>query len=223
MNITDYLINKSKGLLTLTDEVSSHPGTTGIVYKQFNSGSTEVEVSEYLYALVKLLKPDNILETGCYSGISAMYMGQALKENGRGSITTLEIDISHIERAAKLWRTVGVDEQIAAILTPSLDYQPAKDYQLFFLDSELHLRFHELAKFYPYLKQGGYVLIHDMPKGLCQGNVAPDHPDFKSWPVGDIPQEISNLVKEDKLRPMHFPNPRSMIGLYKTQEDEYKW
>jgi len=57
----------------------------------------------------------------------------------------------------------------------------------------------------------------------AQGNINPDHPEFKSWPFGDLPQEIKNWVKDGMLRPFHLPNPRGMIGFYKTRMDEYKW
>jgi hypothetical protein len=44
-----------------------------------------------------------------------------------------------------------------------------------------------------------------------------------AWPYGKLPPEIIKLVKEDKLRPFHFPTPRGLTGFYKTREDDYKW
>lgn len=55
------------------------PGDHG--FSMFNSGGTEVEVSEFLYSLVRMLKPNYVLETGTHLGVSACYIGQALEDN----------------------------------------------------------------------------------------------------------------------------------------------
>ena len=61
------------GLLTADDEMAS-----------------EHEVYDFLYALVRLLKPKVILETGTYKGGATKAMARAAKENGVGYVYSCE-------------------------------------------------------------------------------------------------------------------------------------
>ena len=220
MTITEQLFEKGKEFISLTKEVRDDGRG---YYHMADDGGVEAEVGELLYGLVKILQPEKILETGTYTGISSMYMAQALKDNGHGHVTTLEIEPFHKDRAEQLWRACGVDGFVACELQRSLEYMPSDHYEFMFLDSEPDIRFAELVRFFDNLKRGGYVLIHDLPRDLTQGNINPDHPEIKSWPFGDLPYQIKQWVKEDRLRPIHFPNPRGLFGFYKPTEDDYKW
>lgn len=55
-----------------------------------DSMASEFEVYEFLYALVRLLKPKVILETGCYKGGASMAMARAAEANERGRVITCE-------------------------------------------------------------------------------------------------------------------------------------
>lgn len=216
--ITNYLFERAGDLIKQYPEVRDE----GKGYKMADDGGVELEVGEFLYGMVKILKPGYVLETGTYTGISAMYMGQALKENDRGHLVTIEIDEYHKNRAEKLWQQVGINGEITCRHMKSYDYTPSGKAELMFLDSEPNLRFHELVKFYPYLAEGGYVFIHDTPRSLCQGNINPDHPEIESWPFTNLPEEIKQWIRNGELRMMHFPNPRGMCGFYKVHKDDYK-
>jgi len=215
--ITKYLSELAK--VPLIKEVSDATGR----YSMFNDGSVETSVGEFLYGLVKMVKPENILETGLYKGWSSAYMAFALKENNFGHIDAVEYEMVHVNSAKGLLQQLGLIEWVTVYEVSSLEFKPEKQYDLLFLDTELNLRFHELVKFYPNLSYGGYVFIHDMPISLCQGNINPDCPDFKNWPVGVIPQQITNWVKDGELRPFFFSTPRGMLGFYKTRSEEHKW
>lgn len=67
------------GILTAEDEMAS-----------------EHEVYEFLYGLVRLLKPKVILETGFYKGGSAMAMLRAVHENGIGEVYSCDTNGEHI-------------------------------------------------------------------------------------------------------------------------------
>lgn len=216
--LSNYLEGKSNEIIKIQPEVSDSSGK----YSMFDSGGTEVCVSEFLWGLVRLLKPESILETGTYTGISSLYMSQGLKDNGHGHLTTIEFENFHKERAEKLWQLCGVSEQVTCKLQSSLDFETNQQYDLIFLDSEPQIRFQELIKFFPNLKEGGYVGIHDLPRDLCQGNVNPDHPEIKSYPYGDLPEQIKEWIRTDKLRMMHFPSPRGLTFLYKPKEGDYR-
>lgn len=216
--ITEQLIEASNGILKIQPEVRDETG----YYHMQDDGAVEYEVGEFLYGLVRILQPKEVLSTGIYSGISDMYIAQGLLNNKHGKLTALEYEKTHIDRSVRLWSSVGVSEVIIPVHTSSLDYQLNAQYDLMFLDSEPQIRFAELVKFFPYLKEGGYVGIHDLPNTLCQGNINPDHPTMKSYPYGDLPDQIVEWLKTDKLRMVHFPSPRGLTFLYKTTEKDYR-
>lgn len=199
------------------------PESTDSRYSCYDDGSAELEVLEFLKAFVKLQKPEKIFETGCYKGWSSTYMAKGLKENSNGHLVTLEIESQHISTAKERWIKHGVTDYITVNQTPSLDFKTNDKFELMFLDSEPNLRFRELVRFYNNLKEGGYVFIHDFPNGLCQGNINSDHPDFKHWPIGEIPEFIKSKVINGDLNVWHFPTPRGLIGFYRKQKDDYKW
>ena len=94
-------------------------------YSMWDDGGCESDVGIFLYGFVRMLKPKRILSTGIYSGISDMYIAQALKDNGFGRTTALEYEQFHIDRARKLWEQMGVSPQITSINSASLTFQDA--------------------------------------------------------------------------------------------------
>jgi len=214
--ITEYLMTKDASLVEQVEPTNSE-------YSCFNTGGVETAVGEFLYGFVRMLKPEYVLETGTHLGISASYIGQALKDNRKGLLTTVEIERAHIRTSETRFDRLGIHERICVDKEISTDYDVEYDCDIMFLDTEPYTRFKELRRFFPKLKPGGFVFIHDMPRSLCQGNVNPDHPDFKSWPVGVIPKEIHEWVLDNELVPFHFNTPRGLLGLYKTHPDDYKW
>lgn len=223
MNITQLLQENDRSLKLVKE--SEYSGSVNAKdFSAFNSGGVEVEVGEFLYAMVRLLKPQAVLETGTHLGISTSYMASALKENGFGQITTTEFLPENHARANHRFEQLGLQDWIDSCLVDTKElYKEDKTYQLILLDTEPETRFEELVQFYNQLEEGGYLFIHDLPRNLCQGNTNTDHPEMKSWPFGDIPPKMRQLVKDDKLRPFHLPNPRSMMGFYKPMKEDYKW
>lgn len=219
MELTNKLVELAGGMITINPEVRD----LGKGFLMFDDGGVEVEVGEFLYGMTRLLKPQRVLTTGIYTGVSDMYIGKALKDNGFGKSTALEFEEQHLNRARELWKRTQVESAIDSLLISSTDFKPEGMYQFMFLDTEPNLRYDELVRFFPHLEEGGYVFIHDAPRNLCQGNFNPDHPEIKSWPFGDLPEEIKFWVRQDQLRPIHFPNPRGLVGFYKPQKDDYKW
>jgi|ERR1035437_7417215 predicted O-methyltransferase YrrM len=216
-SITTQIVEEANGLLTLTPE-----GT----FSSFNSGGVEAEVGEFLYGLVRNLKPIAILETGTHWGISSAYMGLALKENGFGKLETLEISKENMDKAAQLWDQLDLmwinkEEEkfrLRCTLANSLDANPYEQYEFIFLDSEPEIRFKELVKFFPNLKAGGFMAIHDLPEDMVQGNINPDHPDFPSWPYGNLPEEMKMLLDTKQLIRFNLPTPRDIAFFYKPTE-----
>lgn len=214
--ITEYLQSRDP-TLRLMDEPSDSS------FKCFNTGGVEVEVGEFLYGFIRMLKPNYILETGTHMGISSSYMAQALKDNNKGFLTTLEIEKEHIKTSTERWDKLGLSKFVVCDKEYSLEYELEVDVEFMFLDSEPEFRFKELRRFFPKLLPGGYAFIHDAPRTLCQGNVNTDHPEIKSWPFGDINKEVIDLVHSFNLVPFQFGTPRGLFCVYKPHDTDYKW
>ncbi len=59
--------------------------------KIIGAGGVSKEMGIILYALVRILKPDVVLETGVASGISSAYILSALEENKKGKLISIDL------------------------------------------------------------------------------------------------------------------------------------
>ena len=59
-------------------------------FRVWDDMAVEAEVAEFLYALVRVLKPDVVVESGTGRGLAAFALASALAENGAGHLTTFE-------------------------------------------------------------------------------------------------------------------------------------
>lgn len=149
--------------ITKTERLKIQPEEHDPRWSKLNAESPEMEVCEFLYSLVRLLKPGSVLETGGGTGNSSAYIAQGLIDNKGGLLTCLEPYPTSYAIAEKLWRDLGVYSHIDLKRVTSFDYDPGiYRYQLMFLDSEPSCRFSEVKKFYPNLDPGGIILIHDL-------------------------------------------------------------
>ena len=91
----------------------------------------------FLYNLVKKLKPQSILELGTWRGASTIYLALALKENGTGQITTVDIDNNRVEQAADNFKRAGVGEYITQVVIDIEEFLPQDStvYDFIFMDA----------------------------------------------------------------------------------------
>src|SRR6266496_1310237 len=68
-------------------------------WHMFDSMTAEAEVLEFLRAAVTTIKPELVVETGTFSGISTLWIAEGLKANGRGRVITCESDPKVYENA----------------------------------------------------------------------------------------------------------------------------
>src|SRR6516165_1916729 len=68
-------------------------------WHMYDSMTAETEVLEFLRTVVTTIKPDLVVETGTFSGISTLWIAEGLKANGRGRIVTCEFDPKVYENA----------------------------------------------------------------------------------------------------------------------------
>lgn len=59
--------------------------------------SAEQEVSDFAYSLIRLIKPEFVIETGCYLGDSTYAMASAIKDNGFGDLISCDINQERVD------------------------------------------------------------------------------------------------------------------------------
>jgi predicted O-methyltransferase YrrM len=175
----------------------------------FNTGGVEVEVGELLYALVRVIKCKNIVETGTHLGISAAYMAQAIKDNQVGRLTTYEIIPSLRNEATLLWHDLGLSPYIASYLVSSLSGpMPNLDIDFLFLDSEPQHRFDEFIRFWPMCVPGCLIVIHDLHASL--GHHGQTHHGVYDWPYGDFKDKLGPYLQDLSVQTVSLPTPRGL-------------
>jgi len=213
MHVTDYILSKTNKLVK-QPEVS--PGDHG--FSMFNDGGVEVEVAEFLYGLVRMVKPLFVLETGTHLGISAAYMGLACRENDRGMVVSCEIDPGCKQSAERLWQDIGLSvgsgQIVECILAQSLNLDCIHPINLLFLDSEPELRFDEFVKFWPAVSPGGLIIIHDLHPHL--GHEGHTHNGMYDWPYGDFRQKIGSYILSHEVQTFSFTTPRGLALFQKA-------
>lgn len=205
MTITKDILSQTKRL-TVQSEGNFTPGKQE--WSCFNSGGVEVEVAEFLYSLVKMVKPGFIVETGTHLGVSALYMALACRENKKGSIWTYEVIPELQLKARDLWQDLGVLRYINSLLKPSLEADIPNNLKidLLFLDSEPQFRFDEFLKFWDQVSPGGLILVHDLHPSL--GHHGKTYHGVYDWPYGDFRAKIGSFIKDHKVQTISFPTPR---------------
>ena len=190
-------------------------------FSSFNDAGIECETGEFLYSMVRLLKPKRILETGTHWGVGASYMGLGLLDNNDGGLLdTIEFIPEIHARAKQRIETIGLRGLVYCHLGDVAAFPTDNKYSLILLDTEPQTRFAELLKFYQCLEPGGFIFIHDLNRHMHQ---IPNEEHGFAWPYGPIPQGMTDLVKLGHLRPFHFSTPRGLTGFYKVSPEDYKW
>lgn len=132
--------------------------------------------AEAVYALVRLLKPEVMVETGVADGTTSSYILRAMEENGRGKLYSIDLPSSMLPAGkapgwvvpAELRKRWELRVGDAAELLPPL-LEELGEIDLFLHDS-LHTYGHMLFEFraaWPRLKAGGLLLSHDIGRNAA--------------------------------------------------------
>lgn len=151
--------------------------------------SAETEVLQFLKALVMLVKPSLIIETGTFKGATAAAMVCGLLENGYGKLVTIELDETLAERSARKFQGFPVE----VVCGSSLTYTPNDKIDMLFIDSHRAIRGKEFEHFKPHLRDNAVIVWHDS---------APEHTAvFKA---------VSALYDNQVIDRILLPTPRGL-------------
>ena len=137
-------------------------------FSMFDSMTAEVEVLEFLRTIVTTIKPELIVETGTFSGISTLWMAEGLQANGRGRIITCEYDQKVYENAKARFEKSEFASWIELRNESSLEMKVDGTIDLFFSDSDMPIREQEVRRFLPQISPYGLILMHDASSHLKQ-------------------------------------------------------
>jgi len=137
-------------------------------WSAYDGVATEVEVLEFLYAFVRMVKPKFILETGTYLGHGAVYMALAQKRNGFGNLISCDTDKEALKKAVSLAMQNDIALHINFVLRHGVDVIKQLDdrsVDLVFIDSgDEQTRIEEINSVVYKLTSNGFLLVHDINK-----------------------------------------------------------
>ena len=171
------------------------------LWKMYDSMTAEVEVLDFLKQLVITLKPNLVIETGTFTGVSTLAIAQGLQQNGFGRVITVEFDPKVFAKAKERFNASGLGAWIDARNHSSLELQVDGAIDLLFSDSDLNLREQEVRHFLPQISPNGLVAIHD----------ASSHQSV-------VREAALRLEAEGLLSVVLLPTPRGLVVAQKRAE-----
>jgi predicted O-methyltransferase YrrM len=169
-------------------------------WHMYDSMTAEVEVLDFLKALVITVKPELVVETGTFSGLSTLRIAEGLKENGVGRMITCEWDKKVYDAAKKRFAESGLGDWIDARNESSLEMKVHGRIDMLFCDSDPELREQEVRRFLPMMNPYGLILIHDASSRM------------KSVREGALRLEAEGLMSV-----LLLPTPRGLVLAQKRE------
>lgn len=135
-------------------------------WHMFDSMTAEAEVLEFLRTLITTVKPELVVETGSFLGVSTLWIAEGLKANGFGKIVSCEFDPIVFAKAKEKIAASGLSEWIELRNESSLEMHIDGTIDLFFSDSDMPIREAEVKRFLPQIRATGLILMHDASSHL---------------------------------------------------------
>jgi len=172
-------------------------------WHMLDSMTAEVEVLEFLRTLVTTIKPNLVVETGTFLGVSTLWIAEALKHNGFGKIVTCEFDSGVFAKAKEKIAASGLGDWIELHNVSSLDLKVNGTIDLLFSDSDMALREQEVRRFLPQVSLHGLIVMHDASSHLKV-----------------VREAALKLESEGLLSVVFLPTPRGLVLAQKTHSRE---
>jgi prolipoprotein diacylglyceryl transferase len=169
-------------------------------WHMYDSMSAEAEVLDFLKALVTTTKPELVVETGTFSGLSTLHIAEGLKANGFGRVVTCEYDPKVFASARKRFASSGLGEWIEARNESSLETKLDGRIDLLFCDSDAPLREREVRRFLPQMSPHGLIAMHDASSAMKT-----------------VREAALRLESEGLLSVLLLPTPRGLVLAQKKE------
>ena len=169
-------------------------------WSMYDSMTAEVEVLAFLRTLVTTMKPELIVETGSFLGVSTLWMAEGLRANGFGRILSCEFDAVVFAKAKEKIAASGLGEYIELRNESSLEMEVAGPIDLLFSDSDMPIRDAEVRRYLPQMRATGLILLHDASSHLKI-----------------VREAAMRLEREGLVSCVFLPTPRGLVLAQKRQ------
>ena len=169
-------------------------------WSMFDSMTAEVEVLEFLRTLVTTTKPNLVVETGTFMGVSTLWIAEALRLNGFGRIVSCEYDPKVFEAARQKIEASAFRDLIELRNESSLEMKVEGSIDLFFSDSDMPIREQEVRRYLPQISPFGLILMHDASSHLKE-----------------VREAALKLEREGLISVVLLPTPRGLVVAQKRQ------
>lgn len=163
-------------------------------WSMIDSMTAEVEVLELLATLVTTLKPELVVETGSFLGVSTEWIARGLERNGRGKVVSCEFDPVVYMRAKERLAGSPLERWMDLRNESSLEMAVEGRIDLLFSDSDPELREAEVKRFLPQMNPHGLIVIHDASSHLKT-----------------VREAALKLEREGLLSVLLLPTPRGLV------------
>lgn len=170
-------------------------------WSMYDSMTAEVEVLEFLRTLVTTIKPNLVVETGTFLGVSTLWIAEALRMNGFGRIITCEYDPKVYEAAKEKFAASSFSDLIELRNESSLEMKVEGPIDLFFSDSDMPIREQEVRRFLPQISPFGVILMHDASSHLQQ-----------------VRNAALKMERDGLISVVLLPTPRGLVVAQKRQD-----
>jgi predicted O-methyltransferase YrrM len=169
-------------------------------WSMYDSMTAEVEVLEFLRTLVTTIKPNLVVETGTFMGVSTLWIAEALRMNGFGKIVSCEYDAKVFETAKEKIDASEFRDLIDLRNESSLEMDVPGTIDLFFSDSDMPIREQEVRRYLPQISPFGIILMHDASSHLKQ-----------------VRDAALKLEREGLISVVLLPTPRGLVMAQKRE------
>ncbi len=169
-------------------------------WSMYDSMTAEVEVLEFLRTLVTTIKPNLVVETGTFLGVSTIWIAEALRVNGFGRIVSCEYDSQVFAAAKEKIDASEFRDLIDLRNESSLEMSVDGTIDLFFSDSDMPIREQEVRRYLPQISPFGLILMHDASSHLKQ-----------------VREAALKLERDGLISVVLLPTPRGLVVAQKRE------
>lgn len=163
-------------------------------WSMYDSMTAELEVLDFLRSLVTTTKPNLVVETGTFMGLSTISIAEGLRENGFGKVISCEADPVVFAKAQDKMKASGLMDWIDCRNQSSFELEVPGSIDMFFSDSDINVREQEVRRFLPKISPYGVILMHDASSHLKT-----------------VREAALRLQKEGLISAVLLPTPRGLV------------